>query len=395
MVVVDKSAENKYIVFMILRNLQERIVKQLKNTDLPRGVILYGPRQVGKTTLTQEIIKYFDQKTLVLSGDRESVERKILESREWEKMKLLLADYELLVIDEAQRVKEVGLIAKIILDTRKDLKLILTGSAALDLASKVSEPLTGRAYSYRLWPIGQNELSGMMTYAERLANLEERVIYGSYPKLVLLNSQEEKHNYLHELVDKYLYKDILDYGGIRNPRKVRDLLKLVAYQVGNQVSIAELAAQLELSRDAVNNYIDLLEASFVIFRLPGFGRNLRNEMKKMNKIYFWDTGVRNALINQLNWKSERQDWGQLWENYVIGERMKRNEYEGWRANYYYWRLASGAELDLVEERGVELLGVEIKSGNKSPNAPTSWSTGYTQAKYQVVNSENWEEWVRE
>jgi len=172
-------------------------------------------------------------------------------------------------------------------------------------------------------------------------------------------------------------------------------LSLLSYQIGSLVSVAELATQLEISRDAVNNYLDLLEKSFVIFRLPGFGRNLRNEMKKMNKIYFWDNGVRNALINQFGWKSSRGDWGQLWENYLIAERMKRNEYESWRANYYYWRLTSGAELDLVEEKGEEILGVEIKANNKEPKVPVSWRQGYPNANYQVINNDNWDSWVRE
>ena len=259
---------------MIPRILQTKIVAQLTNPRLPKGVLLYGPRQVGKTTLIQGIIDYFDQKTLLLLGDRVSSELKILESREWDKMKLLLSGYEILVIDEAQRVKDVGLVAKIVLDTKKDIKVILPGSAALDLASKVSEPLTGRAYNYHLWPVAQSELSKINTYAQRLASLEERVIYGNYPKVFYLENQAEKQDYLRELIDKYLYKDILDYGGIRNSAKVRDLLKLLAYQVGSQVSIAEIATQLEISRDAVNNYIGLLEASFVIFRLSGFSRNL-------------------------------------------------------------------------------------------------------------------------
>lgn len=378
---------------MIPRSLQTKIVTQLANPQLPRGVILYGPRQVGKTTLIDEIIKHFNQKTLILSGDRVSADLRTLESRNWEKMKLLLSGYEILIIDEAQRIKDVGLVAKIVLDTKQDMKVLLTGSAALDLASKVSEPLTGRAYNYHLWPIAQSELANMNTYAERLNSLDERIVYGNYPKALLLENQKDKQDYLRELIDKYLYKDILDYGGIRNSTKVRDLLTLLAYQVGSQVSITEIATQLEMSRDAVNNYIGLLEASFVIFRLSGFSRNLRNEMRKMDKIYFWDTGVRNALINQFGWRKERQDWGALWENFMIAERMKLNEYEGWRANYYYWRLNSGAELDVIEEIGTDLLGCEIKSNDKLPNAPSKWISAYPKAKYRVVNKDNWNEWV--
>lgn len=379
---------------MIPRILQQRIEKQLRNPDLPRGVILYGPRQVGKTTLTQVIIEKTGLKTLILNGDTRSEAISTLESRDWEKIKLLLSGYEMLVIDEAQRVQEVGLIAKIILDADKIIKVMLTGSAAIDLASKVSEPLTGRAYSYHLWPIAQSELALENTYAERLGSLEERLIYGSYPKVILLAPQEEKREYLRELIDKYLYKDILDFGGMRNSSKVRDLLKLLAYQVGSQVSVTELAAQLEISRDAVANYIQLLESSFAIFRLGGYSRNLRKEMRKMDKIYFWDTGIRNALLNQFGWRTERNDMGTLWENYMVVERLKRNEYEGWGANYYFWRLNSGAELDLIEERGKDLLGVEMKLGIKSPKMPASFGSGYPTARYRIVNKNNWDEWVR-
>lgn len=380
---------------MIPRDLKQRILVQLNNPELPRGVILYGPRQVGKTTLTKEIVAALGKRTLVLSGDRSDSNLDILKSRVWEKMRLLLSEYGLLVIDEAQRIEEVGLISKIVLDSRADIHVMLTGSAAIDLASRVSEPLTGRAYSYHLWPIAQSELAKMATLAERGSTLEERVIYGSYPRVILLESQREKQEYLSELLDAYLYRDILDFGGIRNSSKVRDLLKLLAYQVGSQVSIVELATRLELGRDAVNNYIDLLEASFVIFRLRGYGRNLRNEMKKMNKIYFWDTGVRNALLNQFGWKNDRGDWGAIWENYMIVERMKRNEYEEWRANYYFWRLSSGAELDLVEERGQTLLGVEIKSGAKLAKVPRSFVNAYPDSKFVTVNQDNWNEFVVE
>ena len=393
MIWVDKLAEREYFVYMISRKLKDRILGQLRNEDLPRGVIIYGPRQVGKTTLVKMILHDLGEKVLMVSGDSESEVRRVLESRDWAKIRLVLAGYQVLVIDEAQRIKEVGLIAKIVLDSSPRTKVILTGSASLDLASKINEPLTGRAYSYRLWPISQGELVGIQTYAERLTSLEERVIYGSYPRLVTLENLTDKREYLTQLVDKYLYKDVLEYGGMRNADKLRSLLKLLAYQVGSQVSVAELAGQLEMSRETVNRYLDLLESSFIIFRLPGYSRNLRNEMKKMKKVYFWDTGVRNVLVNSFEWKRERIDWGQLWENWVIAERMKRGEYERRLVSYYFWRLKSGAELDLIEESEGRLLGVEIKAGEKNPKAPASWLAGYPEAEYRVVNRDNWNEFV--
>lgn len=378
---------------MIHRKQLENISKQLNNPALPKGVIIYGPRQVGKTTLTQELLTRLDKKALVLSGDAQDSNVAALTTRDLNVINPILAGYELLVVDEAQRIKEIGLTAKLIIDNHPELTLILTGSSSLDLASKVGEPLTGRAYDYHLWPISQAELSNDLTYAERLGKLDEYLIYGQYPRLLTIPGVVEKKEYLLTLVDKYLYKDILDFGGIKNSTKIKDLLKLLAYQVGSQVSMTELATQLEISRDAVSNYINLLEASFIIFRLRGFSRNLRSEVHKMPKIYFWDNGIRNALINNFEYKSTRGDWGQLWENYIITERLKRNEYERWYANYYFWRLSTGAELDLIEQKSENLVGFEIKANTKLPKAPMSWLHAYPTGSYQVVNSSNWDQFV--
>ncbi len=377
---------------MIPRKLKDKILRQLQTDSLPRGVILYGPRQVGKTTLVEMITGELGKKVLVVSGDEMSEARRLLESREWAKMKLLLDGYDVLVIDEAQRIREVGLVAKIILDASK-LKVILTGSASLDLASKTSEPLTGRAYSYRLWPVSQGEMADWVGLASSLERVEEWVIYGSYPKVMTLGSLADKREYLVQLTEKYLYKDVLEFGGLKNADKLRSLLKLLAFQIGNQVSLAELGEQLEMSRETVKRYIGLLEASFIVFRVSGYSRNLRNEMRKMKKIYFWDTGVRNALLGQFGWREERGDWGQLWENWLIAERMKWLEYESKRRRGYFWRLKSGAELDWVEEGEGKLVGVEIKSGSKVVRPPASWLKGYPEAEYRVVNRDNWWEWV--
>lgn len=378
---------------MIHRKQLENILAQLNNSTLPKGVIIYGPRQVGKTTLTQTLLTHLNKKALILSGDAQDSNVIAISTRDLNVINPILAGYELLIIDEAQRIKEIGLAAKLIIDNHPELTVILTGSSSLDLASKVGEPLTGRAYDYHLWPISQAELSSTLTYAERLGKLEEYVIYGQYPRLLTIPGIVEKKEYLLSLIDKYLYKDILDFGGIKNSNKIKDLLKLLAYQVGSQVSMTELATQLEISRDAVANYINLLEASFIIFRLRGFSRNLRSEMHKMSKIYFWDNGIRNALINNFEYKSTRNDWGQLWENYVISERLKRNEYERWHANHYFWRLSTGAELDLIEEKGNTLSGFEIKSNDKSPRAPKRWLESYPTSSYQTINSLNWDKFI--
>jgi hypothetical protein len=296
-------------------------------------------------------------------------------------------------IDEAQRIPEIGLSLKILLDNFPKLKIIVTGSSSLDLASKISEPLTGRIYSYKLFPISQGELRVTNTPYEIETQTEERLIYGSYPEIFSLHSIQEKTKYLQNLTNTYLYKDLLEFGDIRNSSKIHDLLKLLAFQIGNQVSLSELSSALELNRITVGRYIDLLEKSFIIFRLPGFSRNLRKEVAKMDKIYFYDTGVRNAIIGNLNMLSNRDDVGKLWENFLIVERMKKLSYQQKIFSFYFWRLSSGAEMDLIEEDEGELHGFEFKYGEKIVKSPHSWTTGYPNATATLINQNNWQEFV--
>lgn len=376
----------------IKRDLLSLVEREL--TEGSKGVVIYGPRQVGKTTLVNEVIADLGWKTLVLNGDSRGDWWEALTSRELAKIRLLISGYEAVFIDEAQRIPEIGLSVKIILDNFKQTKVIVTGSSSLDLASKISEPLTGRIYSYKLFPISQGELGRMYTTHELGVNLEERLIYGSYPEIFSLEGADEKTEYLRNLTDTYLYKDLLEFGDIRNSAKIRDLLKLLAFQIGNQVSVTELASALELSRVTVDRYIDLLEKSFIIYRLPGFNRNLRKEVTKMNKIYFYDTGVRNAIIGNLNFLNNRDDGGRLWENFLVGERMKRQAYAGILHAHYFWRLTSGAELDLVEEREGRLFGYEFKYAHKAAKMPQSWREAYPGARAVTINKDNWQEFVR-
>ncbi|OGK18817.1 AAA family ATPase [Candidatus Roizmanbacteria bacterium RIFCSPHIGHO2_02_FULL_40_13b] len=375
----------------IKRLLEDEILAQLESST--KGIVIYGPRQAGKTTLVNDILTKRKWKTLILNGDRRGNWWETITSRELSKIKLLLSGYQTLFIDEAQRIPEIGLSLKIILDEFPDLKVIVTGSSSLDLASKISEPLTGRIITHKLYPISFVELNTIFTPFELLENLEERMIFGSYPEIFSLHGILAKTEYLMNLTDTYLYKDLLEFGGIRNSNKIRDLLKLLAFQIGSQVSLSELGNSLDLSRTTVDRYIDLLEKSFIVFRLSGFSRNLRKEVSKMDKIYFYDIGVRNTIIGNLNFLNNRDDQGKLWENFLMIERIKRQQYAHTLYGCYYWRLSSGAEIDLVEEEGGQLSGFEFKYTKKTIRSPKSWLETYSNSTFHTINKDNFLDFV--
>ncbi len=378
---------------LIPRKLTQILKQHLKETN--KGVLLYGSRQVGKTTLVTNLIKDLKLKTLVLNGDQGGDWQEALLSRDIKKIQLLVAGYELLFIDEAQRIPEIGLILKIIIDSFPKLKVVATGSSTLDLASKTREPLTGRVYTYKLYPVAITELKDIFTPYEIHAQLEERLIFGSYPEVFFQANMFQKTRYLKNLVDAYLYKDVLEFVGVKNSTKLRNLLKLLAFQVGSQVSLTELGNRLQLTHNTVDRYIDLLEQAFVVFRLSGFRRNLRREVGKMDKIYFWDLGVRNTLVDNFNFLNLRNDVGALWENFLIVERIKQLEYKGVPYSHYFWRLSSGAELDLVESRGGRLYGYEFKYQKKNWRPPKSWLKAYPNAEAHLVTKDNFLEFVTE
>ena len=348
---------------------------------------------MGKTTLVNDLLSKFNWNLLILNGDQRGPWWELLTSRELSKLTLLVTGYDAVFIDEAQRIPEIGLSLKILLDNFPKLKIIVTGSSSLDLASKISEPLTGRIYSYKLFPISQGELRDTKTPYEIEEQKEERLIFGSYPEIFSLNTITERTKYLQNLTDTYLYRDLLEFGDIRNSSKIHDLLKLLAFQIGNQVSLNELSSALELSRTTVDRYIDLLEKSFIIFRLSGFSRNLRKEVSKMDKIYFFDTGVRNTIIGNFNLPGNRDDIGRLWENFLIVERLKKLSYQQKIFSLNFWRLSSGAEMDLIEEEEGKLHGYEFKSGRKVVRLSNSWITGYPGASAKLINQDNWQEFV--
>lgn len=303
-------------------------------------------------------------------------------------MKLLVEGYDLLFIDEAQRIPDVGINLKILHDALPSLKIIVTGSSSFDLANQTKEPLTGRIWIFTLFPIALYELKHHYNAFEMQAKLDEYLIYGMYPELLSLPNAKDKALYLHEVCSSYLYKDILEISSIKHTSKINDLLRLLAFQVGSQVSLSELGASLGMSKDTVASYVNLLEQSFVIFRLSGFSKNLRKEVTKMDKIYFYDLGIRNAIINNLSPVNLRNDVGQLWENLLIAERKKLLNYQFSLTNIYFWRTYTGAELDYIEERNGKLHGFEFKFSDR-PNKPLqAWLENYADASYEGINRNN-------
>jgi len=361
-------------------------------------IIIYGARQTGKTTLSNDFLAQIESenkpsafKVLKVNAD-ELRYVDVLSSRDLNKMKLLTSGYDLLFIDEAQRIPEIGINLKILHDSLPNLRLIVTGSSSLDLANKVKEPLTGRTSTFNLYPISLMELSTIYNAFEMQEKLEEWMIFGLYPDIINQPSAAMKEKYLRELSGAYLYKDIIAISQIRNSQKIHDLLKLLAFQIGSEVSVNELAKQLGMSQETVNSYIDLLEQSFIIFRLSGFSRNLRKEVSKRNKIYFWDCGVRNAIINNFSLLSMRNDQGSLWENFIIAERLKASGYRQRYVSSYFWRTYTGAELDYVEEKSGQLFAYEIKYKKQNAKAPKAWIENYS-SNFQCITRDNFWDFV--
>ncbi|HMQ61463.1 MAG TPA: ATP-binding protein [Flavilitoribacter sp.] len=381
-----------FVEKMIPRFLEHTLRDRLLQSS--KVLILYGARQVGKTTLVKKIISNLEGRALEINADRQPFSE-ILSSRDFEKLKGLVSGYQFVFIDEAQRIPDIGINLKILHDNLPDMKIIVTGSSSLDLANRIKEPLTGRTWTYRLYPFSVSEWQNYehLNTLEIQMKLEEWMRFGMYPEIHQFENFKDKRQYLEELTGAYLYKDILALANIRYPEKLRQLLKLLAFQIGSEVSIHELAISLQVNRETVINYIDLLEKAFVIFKLSGFSRNLRKEVTSMDKIYFYDLGVRNALIENFNPLDSREDTGSMWENFLLVERRKKMEYERIFANTYFWRTYSGAELDYIEERDGNLHGFEFKWKPKKGKAPATWLETYQNASYQLINRESFTSFI--
>jgi uncharacterized protein len=365
------------------------------NEQLASGrkiMLVYGPRQSGKTTLVKQLGKNSGLKTLYLSADLAKNEV-LLMQRDLKVLQDLTEGYQLLIIDEAQRVADIGLVLKIIYDEMPDIKVIATGSSSFDLANKTAEPLTGRKQVFHLLPFAVGEIAADLNRYELDQKLDELIVYGLYPE-VYTSSGKAKRNLLGDICESYLFKDVMQLTNVKYTSKLRDLLRLLAFQVGQQVSVHELTQKLAINRETVERYIDLLEKSFVIFRLPAYSRNMRNEISKMDKIYFYDVGIRNFLIDNLKPLDQRNDTGGLWENFIVAERRKQLFYQGKNTSSYFWRTYTGSEIDYLEEGEDGLTGYEIKLSKNNARAPKPWVENYNGA-FQLINRSNYLDWLLE
>lgn len=372
----------------------DRILKsRIENKLLPNKVVLiFGARRVGKTILIKQIIDNFDGKALILNGEDDD-SLKLLQEKSIANYRNLLTGIDLLVIDEAQNVPEIGQKLKLIVDEIENIRIIASGSSSFDLNNKAGEPLVGRSYTYLLFPFSQQELAPNENRLQTKQNLEIRLIYGSYPELIALENNDDRREYLNNIVNAYLLKDILTIDGIRNAGKMKDLLRLIAFQTGNIVSLEELGKQLGISKNTVEKYLDLLSNVFIIYRLGAYSKNLRKEISKAGKWYFYDNGIRNALISNFNHLSLRQDTGQLWESYLISERIKNCRFLGDETIHYFWRTYDGQEIDLIEERNQEIAAFEFKWGEKKRKIPAAFAGSYPNTSFSIINKDNYLEWL--
>jgi predicted AAA+ superfamily ATPase len=374
---------------MLKRLLEDRICDKLTPN---KAVLLFGARRVGKTVLMRQVMERFAGKKLVLNGEDFDT-LSLLEPQSVANYRRLLDGVELLAIDEAQNIPGIGQKLKLIVDEIPGIKVLATGSSSFDLLNRAGEPLVGRSTQFHLFPFSQAEISQVENALQTRQNLEDRLVLGSYPEVINLSGYQEKKDYLHDMVNAYLLKDILSVDGLKNSAKMLGLLRLVAFQTGSEVSYDELGRQLGLTRITVEKYLDLLSKVFVVFRLSGFSRNLRKEISKSAKWYFYDNGIRNALIGGFSAVSQRNDIGQLWENYLISERIKQSSFLGLDRSYYFWRTYDGQEIDLIEESENRITATEFKWGDKTRKAPRAFSTNYPEAAFSVITRENYLEFI--
>ncbi len=382
------------------RSLYNPLLKKLQNYKDTDIIVIYGPRQVGKTTIVKKLVKEFKGLSNYLVGDN-LITQQIFSSQNQELLIKSVQNYDLVVIDEAQLIPNIGVNLKLIYDSGIKTKIIATGSSSFDLANKINEPLTGRKQEFFLYPFSIFEFSqNQLFHLDFRTRLDRLLIYGLYPK-VFDKADLEARNNIQEISGSYLFKDILAFENLKNPQLLTSLLQLLAHQIGNEVSYNELSQTLGVDQTTIQRYLDLLEKSFIVFRLNSFSRNLRNEIKvnKSRKFYFYDLGIRNSLVQNFNQLSFRNDLGGLWENFCILEKMKSNRYKNIYANYYFWRTYDQQEIDFIEERDGRLFGFEFKyNQHKSKNyrPPKIFLQTYKeyQPRIKVIDTESAWEWLQ-
>ncbi len=373
----------------IERIAKQRLIKLLKPGKV---IVLLGSRRTGKTTILKEIANETNEKFFFWNGEDFAV-HDLLKRRSIQNYKNLIGERKLILIDEAQKIPDIGNILKLIVDSFENLKIVVTGSSAFDIKNLTGEPLTGRKHDLYLYSISEEEINAYESPTQKFDNLMQRLVFGSMPEAINLTSTNEKIDYLRELVASYLMKDILIYENVKNTGKIFDLLKLIAFQVGQEVSLNELSRELGISKNTVDRYLDLLSKVFIVFKLRGFSGNLRKEVVNHSKWYFLDNGIRNAVINNFNIIEQRNDIGSLWVNYMISERVKYQNYHGVYSNNYFWRTYDQQEIDWIEEREGKLFAYEFKWKEQRIKIPKAWQKNYPDSSFDLIYNQNYKDWI--
>ena len=373
---------------MITRFLTKNLISSLQKGKV---TALYGARRTGKTTILNMIAQELqDKKVLKLQGEDLDTAQLLSSSRQ-EILANLVKGYDYLFVDEAQSIPRIGQNLKLLVDTQPEITVLVTGSASFDLRNQIGEPLTGRSTFFTLYPFSFAELA--TDYLQGIKLIPQLLVYGTYPQVLLAENEKEKRSLLDNIKNGYLLKDILVLENLKDSLFVMNLLRLVAYQIGNEVSFNELASQLGTSSKTVQRYLEILEKTFIIFRVNGFSRNLRKEITKSPRYYFWDNGIRNVVISNLKPIEQRDDIGMLWENYCVSERIKKQQYQNTFSDFYFWRTYDQQEIDLLEVTDGEISAFEFKWGNKTARIPTAFKKAYPDAEFETINRENFQDFL--